>query len=123
MHTAQDLASRVAVITGASSGMGRATALRLAANGARVALLARRGAKLQEIADSIRSAGGTALVIPADVTDAQALARAADTVPVSSAAPISSSITLASCCLARSSPSLSVNGSSGSTSISPARCR
>lgn len=80
MHTAQDLAGRVAVITGASSGMGRATALRLAANGARVALLARRGAKLQEIADSIRSAGGTALVIPADVTDAQALARAADTV-------------------------------------------
>ena len=76
----QDFAGRVAVITGASSGMGRATALRLAAQGAHVALLARREAALQDVAETIRSAGGTALVIAADVTDAEALAGAAATV-------------------------------------------
>ncbi|GAA5787333.1 SDR family oxidoreductase [Chitiniphilus shinanonensis] len=65
----QELAGRVAVITGASSGMGRATALALASRGAKVALMARRQAALEEVAKEIRWGGGEALVIVADVTD------------------------------------------------------
>lgn len=74
---AQDLGSRVAVITGASSGMGRAAALLLAARGAKVALLARRKAQLDEVAAEIRRLGGTALAITTDVTDAASVEAAA----------------------------------------------
>jgi short-subunit dehydrogenase len=63
-------------VTGASSGIGRVLALRLAAEGARVALVARRESELQRIADQIASAGGEALVLPCDVADAEQ-ARAA----------------------------------------------
>ncbi|RYY95513.1 MAG: SDR family oxidoreductase [Comamonadaceae bacterium] len=80
MSSSQDLAGRVAVITGASSGMGRATALLLASQGARVALLARRADALDAVAAEIRAAGGTALPIVADVTDAGSIAAAAATV-------------------------------------------
>jgi NADP-dependent 3-hydroxy acid dehydrogenase YdfG len=80
MSRTQDLAGRVAVITGASSGIGRASALALAARGAKVALLARRQSALDGIAAEINAAGGQALAIGADVTDAQALAAAAETV-------------------------------------------
>lgn len=58
----------VALITGASSGIGEATALRLASDGATVALVARRVDRLEDLAGSIRSSGGRALVIEADVT-------------------------------------------------------
>lgn len=67
-QTNQDLAGRVAVITGASSGMGRSTALLLAARGAKVALLARRQSALEEVAAEIRDNGGEALAIGTDVT-------------------------------------------------------
>jgi hypothetical protein len=67
---------RVVVVTGASSGIGRETALLFARLGARVALLARRRELLEETAQAVRSAGGHALVVPADVGDARA-ARAA----------------------------------------------
>ena len=60
--------SRVIAITGASAGIGRATALRLARDGASVAICARRRDKLDEVAAEITSAGGTALPIVADVT-------------------------------------------------------
>jgi NADP-dependent 3-hydroxy acid dehydrogenase YdfG len=58
-----------AVVTGASSGIGAATAQQLAAAGAEVALVARRRGRLEELAGQIESAGGRALVIEADVTN------------------------------------------------------
>lgn len=73
----QDLAGRVAVVTGASSGMGRASALLLASRGAKVALLARRQAQLDEVAGEIRRQGGQALAIVTDVTDQTSVDAAA----------------------------------------------
>src|SRR5215472_5671155 len=63
---------RVVVVTGASSGIGRETALLFARLGARVALVARRRALLDDTAAAVRAAGGTALVAAADVGDATA---------------------------------------------------
>jgi len=63
----------VVVITGASAGIGRATAERLARKGAAVVITARRAELLVEVADGITSRGGRALAIPADVTDAAAM--------------------------------------------------
>jgi short-subunit dehydrogenase len=63
-----NLHSRVILITGASSGLGAATARRCAAAGARVALAARSADQLDEQAAAIRKAGGEAVSLPADVT-------------------------------------------------------
>ena len=63
------LADRVIAITGASSGIGEATAVALAAAGAKVALAARRAERLEEIAARIAADGGEALAIPTDVAD------------------------------------------------------
>ncbi|HEX3493153.1 MAG TPA: SDR family NAD(P)-dependent oxidoreductase [Streptosporangiaceae bacterium] len=65
------LENTVALVTGSSSGIGAATARRLAAEGAAVALVARRQDRLDELAAAIRADGGTALVLPADVTSQQ----------------------------------------------------
>ncbi len=64
-----------ALVTGASSGIGEATALSLAASGAAVAVVARRKDRLDALAERIEAQGGRALVIEADVTD-EAAARA-----------------------------------------------
>jgi short-subunit dehydrogenase len=57
------------IITGASSGIGKLLALRLAREGARLALVARRGTELEEVAGQIRAGGGEAVVLPCDVAD------------------------------------------------------
>lgn len=74
------LNGRVAVVTGASSGIGNATAKSLAARGGKVALLARRKDQLDQLAAEITAAGGTALALPIDVTDHAALEAVARTI-------------------------------------------
>ncbi|MGC7096830.1 SDR family oxidoreductase [Amycolatopsis lurida] len=74
------LEGRVAVITGASSGIGEATAEQLAGQGAKVAVLARRAERLAELVARIEKNGGQALAIAVDVTDADAVRAAAERV-------------------------------------------
>ena len=63
------LKGAVAVVTGASAGIGEATAVALAQHGAKVVLAARRLDRLESMAERITRAGGTALAVPCDVTD------------------------------------------------------
>ena len=67
---------RKVIVTGASSGIGRATALSLARRGADIALVARRRDQLEEVAAAARSAGVRALVSPCDVSDPDAVGAA-----------------------------------------------
>ncbi|MFD5265625.1 SDR family oxidoreductase [Streptomyces sp. NPDC058335] len=73
----ENLAGRTAVVTGAASGIGEAAAVLLAAHGARVALVARRGERLDALARKIRADGGEALAVVADVTDQASVDAAA----------------------------------------------
>ncbi|MGW6788463.1 SDR family NAD(P)-dependent oxidoreductase [Streptomyces chartreusis] len=72
------LEGTVALVTGASSGIGHATALELARNGASVALVGRREDRLSDLAAEISEAGGKALVVPADITTPRAAAEAVE---------------------------------------------
>ena len=72
-----DVKDRIVVVTGASSGIGRATARAVAARGGRVALLARSEDKLQEIAGEISRHGGSARYYAVDLSDAEAVTRVA----------------------------------------------
>jgi len=74
-----NIENKVVVITGASSGLGEATARYLAARGAAVVLGARRTDKLEQIAGEIRAAGGKAEVVATDVTDKQQVQTLVDT--------------------------------------------
>src|SRR4051812_34452308 len=67
-----NLAGKVALVTGASRGIGHAIARRLAAEGAPLAVAARAEARLRELASHIEAGGGPALVYPADLTDSAA---------------------------------------------------
>lgn len=80
MSRLETLSGTVAVITGASSGIGQATALKLAGAGARVVLMARRIDRLEALANKIREAGGQALPIEADISSSSVASRAIEQV-------------------------------------------
>lgn len=71
----QELENRIAVVTGASRGIGKAAALALAKRGAHVIALARTQGGLEELDDEIKSLGGSATLVPADLKDYPALDR------------------------------------------------
>lgn len=77
--TLHSLAGRVVVVTGASSGMGRATAIAAAGAGAHVVLAARRANLLDEVSAAIQVAVGRALPVPCDLTDPAQVRRLAET--------------------------------------------
>ena len=70
---------KVAVITGGSSGIGRATAIAFAAEGAHVAIGARRAAESEETIRQIQAQGGEAIFVPTDVTRADQVQKLMDT--------------------------------------------
>jgi NAD(P)-dependent dehydrogenase (short-subunit alcohol dehydrogenase family) len=74
------LEGRVALITGASRGIGRVIAQGFAAEGAAIAVTARSEAELQSLAAEVEQAGGRALAIPADLSDASGPARVVEEV-------------------------------------------
>jgi NAD(P)-dependent dehydrogenase (short-subunit alcohol dehydrogenase family) len=76
LHSMRDR-RRTVVVTGASAGLGRAIAVAFGEEGARVALLARGESGLQAAAKDVEAAGGTALVVPTDTADHDAVRRAA----------------------------------------------
>src|ERR1700694_980487 len=72
------LADRIALVTGASRGIGHATALKLAEAGAHVVAVARTVGGLEELDDAIRKTGGSATLVPLDLTDHAGIARLAE---------------------------------------------
>jgi len=72
---AADLSSRIALVTGASRGIGYATARALARAGAHIIAVARTQGGLEELDDDIRKDGGTATLVPLDMTDLDGIAR------------------------------------------------
>jgi NAD(P)-dependent dehydrogenase (short-subunit alcohol dehydrogenase family) len=71
------LADRIALVTGASRGIGAAVALQLAEAGAHVVAVARTVGGLEELDDKIKAAGGTATLVPLDMKDSEGIARLA----------------------------------------------
>jgi NAD(P)-dependent dehydrogenase (short-subunit alcohol dehydrogenase family) len=75
--TDQNFAGRVALVTGASRGIGAATAIALAAQGAHVILTARTAGGLEEVEEAIHAAGGTATIAPMDLLETDSIPRLA----------------------------------------------
>lgn len=75
-----ELSDRVALVTGASRGIGAATAEALASRGAHVILVGRTSGGLEEVEERIHQAGGTATIAPLDITDSDSLRRLAEAV-------------------------------------------
>ena len=75
-----DLADQVAIVTGASRGLGKAMALALGASGAKVACVARSADKLAETVSEIESAGGEGIALPCDVADRDSVEKTVDAV-------------------------------------------
>ncbi len=74
----ESLRHKTVLVTGGSSGIGKATALRLAEHGAQVALAARNRDALEQVRQEIEQTGGAALVVPTDVTDPEQVNRAVE---------------------------------------------
>src|SRR4051794_39730998 len=77
MTDSKPLSGKLALVTGASRGIGAATAEALAAAGAHVILVARTGAALEEIEQRIHDSGGTATIAPLDLTDGEGIGKLA----------------------------------------------
>src|ERR1700754_3688062 len=75
------LASRIALVTGASRGIGYATALALAKAGAHIVAAARTQGGLEELDDAIRKLGGSATLVPLSLTDSDGIARLGAALP------------------------------------------
>jgi NAD(P)-dependent dehydrogenase (short-subunit alcohol dehydrogenase family) len=80
MSDSKPLADKLALVTGASRGIGAATAEALAAAGAHVILVARTASTLEEIEDRIHEGGGTATIAPLDLTDGESIGKLAGAV-------------------------------------------
>jgi NAD(P)-dependent dehydrogenase (short-subunit alcohol dehydrogenase family) len=80
MTDSKRLAGRLALITGASRGIGAATAEALAGAGAHVILVARTGTALEEVEERIHDAGGSATIAPLDLTDGESIGKLAGAV-------------------------------------------
>jgi len=78
--TDKPLADQLALVTGASRGIGAATALTLAATGAHVVLTARTAGGLEEVEEAIHALGGTATIAPLDLTENDSIARLAQAI-------------------------------------------
>jgi NAD(P)-dependent dehydrogenase (short-subunit alcohol dehydrogenase family) len=77
MDDSKPLSEKLALVTGASRGIGAATAEALAAAGAHVILVARTGSALEEVEQRIHDAGGTATIAPLDLTDGESIGKLA----------------------------------------------
>jgi NAD(P)-dependent dehydrogenase (short-subunit alcohol dehydrogenase family) len=80
MTDSKSLSAHIALVTGASRGIGAATAEALAAAGAHVILVARTASALEEVEDRIHAAGGTATIAPLDLTEGESIGKLAGAV-------------------------------------------
>ena len=93
MTDSKPFAGKLALVTGASRGIGAATAEALAAAGAHVILVARTAAALEEVEERIHAAGGTATIAPLDLTDGEPSASSRSRSPSAGTSSTSSSST------------------------------